>query len=325
MNVFIEALSTGDTVLAGLRQHWLDVGKQNTLLLLAGSVLGAAKVQFSKGVINVRGLAVVLQCALWIGLGLRIDGAAVKLVPSCQLGGSEVFAVLRSKGSAIFKIAGDAADHNLRAASATQRENIAEIPCEVRISNSQRRIIAADPVLQKHLHTAPFLFLERPGSKPSHRSLKSLAAASRFERQGASGPGQARRLLGEHGAGSIGTYDFVVAHVQHPDVPVMPGAIASDRQNGVRIDRGHRHVENLKLCSGKARAQQCFEQAWQTEFRLGIAISGRFAENEYSNDVWSFEFGNDQRGWLTSQVRAKKTPAEAVVLNEDFLVLDAGR
>src|SRR5262249_22285181 len=101
--------------------------------------------------------------------------------------------------------------------------NIREIPLEVRTSNSQRRIVASHLVLEKHLHTAPFLFAGRSVPKSGNCPLKGLTAASRFEGQRAPRPGQTRRLLAEDGARSEGTNNFVVTHIQHPNVPVMPG------------------------------------------------------------------------------------------------------
>src|SRR5437899_114731 len=122
----------------------------------------------------------------------------------------------RGKRSTISKIGRDTADHDFNSASASQLEKIGEILFKIPVSNIHRRIGAAYLVFEKHLHAAPFLFMERGWSKPGNEPLESLAATSCLQLQRRANPGQARRPLAEDSPRPERTDNFVVAHVQDP-------------------------------------------------------------------------------------------------------------
>lgn len=85
--------------------------------------------------------------------------------------------------------------------------------------------------------------------------LEQLARPCGLKCQTATDQAQVRHPRTEHRTCPERSNHFIIAHVDHPDVPVLPGAFACDRKDGVRIDRRHGGVHDLEMPIRESQAQ----------------------------------------------------------------------
>src|SRR5262249_6102259 len=109
--------------------------------------------------------------------------------------------------------------------------------------------VEPDLVLLEHAQPSPGLLPAPFRSNHFGQSLEELADLCGFRRQARPNNPQPRRLWAEHCSRAEGSNNFVVAHVDDPEIAIEFRALTSNRQNGVRVYRGHRGANNLKLSS----------------------------------------------------------------------------
>ena len=115
-----------------------------------------------------------------------------------------------------------------------------------------------------------------------------------------------QRLRAEHGRRAERPDHFVVAHINDPEIAVVPGALAGDGQNDVRVDGGDAQVDDLKFFSGEPLAQQHLQVTARAVGRLRIAHRGGFAENKNADGVRRFDRRNQKRSGQRASWGGKK-------------------
>ena len=179
----------------------------------------------------------------------------------------------------------------------------------MRIDFRHARIVVAHLLVQEHFHALPGC-----GSFWADERTEQLADASRFERKGQVDKSAAGHLFAEHRPGAKWAHDFIVAHVNHPQISVEALAVSRDAANDVRVDRRDRDVHDF---NGLAEpfAQQHLENAREPERRLGVTHGRGFAENE--NTARALRFSCLKHNWLR---RARKSGRK--IAARKILVLD---
>ena len=119
------------------------------------------------------------------------------------------------------------------------------------------------------------------------------------------------------------TYELIVTHVQDPDVALVAGALTSNRQNCVGVDRSHCRADHFKVRSGKVLLQQDLEVTSQSERRLRVAQRRRFPKDENAARAIGFVRGHQNRGRISRQLRREKSPTEFIVPHENRATVDA--
>src|SRR5215831_13620093 len=84
----------------------------------------------------------------------------------------------------------------------------------------------------------------------------------------------------------------------------------------------HCGVDYLEMNVRKPATQQSLQHPCQTKFGVRIAISGRFAKNNYSDRAWRFLLWNCGRKWFSCQFTPEKSPGDTVILNQYRLAVD---
>src|SRR5258708_3258251 len=86
----------------------------------------------------------------------------------------------------------------------------------------------------------------------------------------------------------------------------------------MRVNSGHRSIDNLEAHSGVTERQHCLQHSWQAELRLG------FAEHEHSDRVERFCAWDSEWKGLPGEVWSEETPPVSVVLDEDLSSFQRG-
>ena len=81
-------------------------------------------------------------------------------------------------------------------------------------------------------------------------------------------------MRAEDGAGAERANDFVVAHVNNPDIGAGAGTVARDGHNHIRVNASHSGVDDLEFYVRMAHLQHRLQHAGQPEARLRIAEGG---------------------------------------------------
>src|SRR3954463_13001259 len=97
------------------------------------------------------------------------------------------------------------------------------------------RVVSLNLLLQEHLH--PFPACRVTGfAEAEPDGIEQLSDSSRFERQTRANEGATWRLRPENRARAEWAHDFIVAHINHPEVALFVAAIAGDFTDDVGID-----------------------------------------------------------------------------------------
>ena len=115
---------------------------------------------------------------------------------------------------------------------------------------------------------------------------------------------------------------FIVAHVENPKVALAAGALPGNGDNGVGIDGGDGHVDDLEMERRKTVAQQRLEIARRAVGGVRVPQGGRFAHDK--NPVIVGRFVGLHHAWLGSpdHFGRKKAARETIVIDQEFLAAD---
>jgi len=155
----------------------------------------------------------------------------------------------------------------------------------------------------------------------SPKRVEQLAEPGRFQRQSGADPWQRRRLIAKDRPRAERPDDFIVPHVDHPNVPVGLLAAAGQGQDDVRIDAGHGGVNHFKLLVGMTQAKDNVQHAGQTEAWLRVAVGSRLAKNKNADCAGRFVSRNGNGLRKPGFASAEETPAELIVLPLCFLAV----
>ena len=117
---------------------------------------------------------------------------------------------------------------------------------------------------------------------------------------------------------------LIVAHVKQPHVPFVPGALLRDGQNGVGIDGGHRHANDLEVRLGKPLPQQHLEIAAESERGRGIPQRRRLAQQKDPIAARWFHCPHDNRCRAAGHLRREESKAEPGILDQTIDPVDGG-
>src|SRR5436309_60905 len=92
-------------------------------------------------------------------------------------------------------------------------------------------------ILKEHLHAAPGSILGF-ATELAHAGCRQLPDARAFQREIQSGSRERWSARTENGGRAERSDHFVVAHVDNPNVSLLPRAILRHGQNDMRIDGG---------------------------------------------------------------------------------------
>src|SRR5690242_12003201 len=141
--------------------------------------------------------------------------------------------MLRSEWGAVLKIANDCADNQPRAVSEADLQNILEILFKMIVNDRHPRVIMPDLVVYKHSHASPFGIRRRGTYSASQNLAQQFASSGAIDHEAAANQIQVRRLPSKYRSTSKRADDFVVAHINHPNVTVFPRAVSGDWQDHV--------------------------------------------------------------------------------------------
>src|SRR3954447_25823471 len=97
------------------------------------------------------------------------------------------------------------------------------------------RVVALNLLLEEHLHSFPARWVTR-FTKTQPDCVEELSDSSRFECQTRADEGATWRLRPENRARAERAHDFIVAHINHPEVALFVTAIAGDLTDDMGID-----------------------------------------------------------------------------------------
>src|SRR5215469_4510751 len=149
----------------------------------------------------------------------------------------------RTKWSTVLQIASDGAQNNRHAGILSRAQNAVQVLFKVVIDPEPVWIVVSKLMLFKHVQATPCRW--GGGMTPSlHQAIHPLAGFCRFQRDGGANQRYSRHARTEYSAPAKRADDFVVAHVNDPQIALMPGAFTCNGRNHVRIDGGHRHTDH---------------------------------------------------------------------------------
>ena len=198
-------------------------------------------------------------------------------------------------------------------------DDVRQIFREAVINAIHARVGRAHLLAEKHFHAAPFAFAGRRRVKLVEQRIEKFPGARRLEGKTGADERQRRSLPAKNRPSTERADHLVVAQVDHPNITAGTSAVARDGQDDMGIDAGHRGVRHFKLHAGMTQFQHGLKHPGQAKFRLRIAKRRRLAKNKnpHRAGFLGLRQGNVRR--FTRHLRPEKTPAEPVVLNEDFL------
>src|SRR5438270_718231 len=127
------------------------------------------------------------------------------------------------------------------------------------VDNRHPRVLLTDLLFEKHLHSLPLL--RCAGLNPAREVLEQLGDAQFFERHARADKRKGGRLGAKDCASAKWPDDFIVAHVNDPEVPLARGTVARYLADHVRVDCRDGHIHHLELFARMPGAQQHFENA----------------------------------------------------------------
>ena len=121
------------------------------------------------------------------------------------------------------------------------------------------------------------------GTEGTYRAVEELPRSRGFEAQAGADQPQARGPVLKDGPGAVGSYDFVVSHVDEKDGRLLLGAVAGDLEHDVRVDRRHRRIDDLESHTRIAVPQHHFQDPAEVESGIRHALCSRLSKNEDPN------------------------------------------
>src|SRR5206468_5311617 len=109
------------------------------------------------------------------------------------------------------------------------------------------------------LEALPGIWACGPAREPTEAAVEHLACPGGFQSEAGPNQSQPRRLGAEDGRRAEGSLHFIISHVNDPQIALVPGALARNRENGMRVDRGHGRANDVKARAGEALAKQNFQ------------------------------------------------------------------
>src|SRR5580692_3710601 len=96
------------------------------------------------------------------------------------------------------------------------------------INRAHARVVSADLLVEKHFHAAPFAFVRRRLLNFPTQGVNELAYARGFQGQVGANQSKWWSLLTEHRAGTKRSDNFIVAHINYPNIGTRDGAITGN-------------------------------------------------------------------------------------------------
>src|SRR5260221_5637764 len=223
----------------------------------------------------------------------------------------------RPERCAVFEITRNGTDDDARAVSAAGPDDVGEVLLKVRVNPRHAGVILPDLIVDEHGHALPFPLLCGDFGQAAQRTGEQLSDSSAPESDARPNHSQSQGLPAEDGAASEWAYPLVVAHINHPDVPLLASAIAGDRQDDIRVDSRHGNVDHFDFGSGIPVSEEHLQHPRETKLGFRIAVSSGFAKNK--DPASPRQLKNWELDWpgRPGQYGAKKPPTESLVFGEN--------
>ena len=194
---------------------------------------------------------------------------------------------------------------------------------KIPINHSLARIVRPEPVAHKHFHAAPRRRIGFSTLEFAPEAGQQLTQARFLNRQVQPDQRERRDFRAEHRRRAERPDHFVVAHVNDPHISLLPGAIAGDRQNYVRIDGRNAQIDDLKTGLGITPGQQGLQITRRGEWRLRFPARGGLAQNK--NTIGACGLRRLHHKWTgpARQLRREKSQAETFVVDQKILAAHA--
>ncbi len=225
----------------------------------------------------------------------------------------------RRKRRTIPQIHRHGAHHDSGTVASPGPDDVLKILREMAIHGTHARIVGLDLLVEEHFHSAPLAFSRWRLLNFSAKGVNELSGARGFQGEIGMDQRQRRCLLAENRPGTERSDDFIVAHVNYPDVATGGGAITGNRKNNVRVDSCHCSVHHFKARAGITQFQHGLQHVGQAKTGLRITEGRRFTKNKNSHCAGRLDLWNKNRKRRPCHLRPEEAPAELIILNKPFL------
>ncbi len=230
-----------------------------------------------------------------------------------QIGGAQ-----RREGRTILEIHRHGAEQNVCAAAKPRPQNVRKVPLKIVIDHLPARVIGPDLVFDKHLHTTPRLRVCGFSFQLSPQRHQQLARARFLNRQAHTHKRQGRRLRPKNRRRSKRPHHFIIAHIHNPQVPFPARALAGNRHDDMRVDRGDSQIDDFKLLFRIFFPQQDLQITSRSKRRFRVAHRGRFAEDKNAVGARRFFWFHPKRRRRAGHFRWKEFQRKLVVIHEEI-------
>lgn len=204
-------------------------------------------------------------------------------------------------------------------------DDVAEVGPKISVGGLELGIVGRDLTVEEHLHSQPGRRLPAVFDDGSCDGLQDLADAGTTGRQVRGDQRTAGEQGREHGPGTEGASDFVVAHIDDEEIGFQIGAGAGDAESDMGVDRDGGGVDDFEVDGGVLVGEHGFEDARKAEQRFGIALCGGTAKDEDAAGVVGFGCGQSEGLDFAGHLRLEELPGEIGITESDGAAFDDGR
>lgn len=210
--------------------------------------------------------------------GFKLPALREQRRPLGLPGGGQIRAMEGREGRAVLQITGHGGKQNGHARAFSGGKDCFQVLAKVAVDACPRGIIGMEKILREEIDSFPCHRFGARSAQPVHKGVERLTETGGFEGETGTHDRHGRSFASEHRPRPIGPDDFVVTHVQNPQIAFKARGLPCDGRDGMRIDRRDGRADNLKPRSREALVEEDFEVAPETVGGIGVAVRGGLAK-----------------------------------------------